>query len=193
METFKSILFTIIGLGILFFVGLWAFSSIESGSDHVNSQEIKRLKEENQELKNEIAKLTTANSLLTAKDNENTLIENEAPSEQAEVKEEPVKPTTTTTTTTATKTLKYQELIDGLQVLVNKGVILERGNQGPSVGLVQKFLNAYNGTSSRIDNDFGKTTEANVKAYQKAVGMTADGKVGKTTFLKMITWLKSKG
>jgi murein L,D-transpeptidase YcbB/YkuD len=196
METFKSILFTIIGLGILFFVGLWAFSSIESGSDHVNSQEIKRLKDENQELKNEIAKLTTANSLLTAKDDENTKIENEVASEQVEVKEEPVKPTkptTTTTTTTTTKTLKYQELIDGLQVLVNKGVILERGNQGPSVGLVQKFLNAYNGTSLRIDNDFVKTTETAVKAYQKAVGMTADGKVGKTTFLKMITWLKSKG
>lgn len=189
METFKSILFSIIGIAFLFLVGFWAFSSIESGSDHVKAEEIKKLEDENEDLKNQIAKLTTENSLLLAKNNNNDDKAGEV--QEEEEKEESVK--NTVTTNTDTKTLKYQELIDGLQALVNKGVILEKGNQGPSVGLVQKFLNAYNGTSTRIDNDFGKTTEAKVKEYQKDVGLTADGKIGKTTFLKMITWLKSKG
>jgi peptidoglycan hydrolase-like protein with peptidoglycan-binding domain len=60
------------------------------------------------------------------------------------------------------------------------------------VGVVQKFLNIYNSTSKRVDNDFGAGTVTLVKNFQKDIGMTADGEVGPTTLSKMITWLKNQ-
>ena len=49
METFKSILFTVIGIAILLLIGFWAFSSMETGGEHASNQEIKKLKEEKYE------------------------------------------------------------------------------------------------------------------------------------------------
>ena len=67
------------------------------------------------------------------------------------------------------------------------------GSKGTRVGTVQNFLNLYNKTSKRVDNDYGKTTKTDVIAFQKAVGLTQDGETGPTTYKKMIEWLKKQG
>ena len=59
------------------------------------------------------------------------------------------------------------------------------GFQGDAVRTVQrklKELGYYNGS---IDGDFGSETEKAVKAFQKANGLTADGKVGELTLKKL--------
>ena len=59
------------------------------------------------------------------------------------------------------------------------------GFQGEAVRTVQrrlKELGYYNGS---IDGDFGAETEKAVKAFQKANGLTADGKVGEQTLKKL--------
>ena len=43
-----------------------------------------------------------------------------------------------------------------------------------------------------IDGDFGKKTEAAVKKYQTAIGISADGICGKTTWKYLILGKKKK-
>ncbi|HCY26573.1 TPA: hypothetical protein DIC38_02755 [Candidatus Nomurabacteria bacterium] len=83
-------------------------------------------------------------------------------------------------------------MISSIQGLVDRKVNLKLGSKGVDVGVVQKFLNIYNGTSKRIDNDFGAGTVTLVKDFQKDIGLTADGEVGSTTLNKMINWLKNQ-
>ncbi|MBI2630677.1 peptidoglycan-binding protein [Candidatus Nomurabacteria bacterium] len=67
------------------------------------------------------------------------------------------------------------------------------GSKGTRVGTIQKFLNLYNKTSKPVDNDYGPGLKADVTAYQKAAGTTADGETGPATYKKMIEWLKKQG
>ena len=59
---------------------------------------------------------------------------------------------------------------------------LRRGNSGDEVADLQMLLNAKYGYKLDIDGDFGSKTEAAVKAFQKARGLTADGVVGAKTW-----------
>ena len=59
---------------------------------------------------------------------------------------------------------------------------LRRGNQGDEVADLQTILNARYGADLEVDGNFGKATEAAVKAFQKAHGLTADGIVGAKTW-----------
>ena len=81
--------------------------------------------------------------------------------------------------------------INTIQKLIDNKVYLKLKSQGTQVGTIQKFLNLYNKTSNKVDNDYGASTETTVKAYQKAVGITADGETGPSTYSKMIVWLKN--
>ncbi len=54
-----------------------------------------------------------------------------------------------------------------------------------AVRSVQRRLKALGYYKGSVDGDFGPATEAAVKAFQKANGLTADGKVGKQTLAKM--------
>jgi murein L,D-transpeptidase YcbB/YkuD len=187
MDNFKFTLFSIFILALLGFSGYWAFSTIESGSTHVDSQKQKELKQKNEELTKELAQLKTDYNLLEA--------EKEAEQQKEQEALANITPDNTATPTsipTKTTILRYQSLINDLQKLVDGKIYLKNKSQGSAVGTLQKFLNIYNNTSTKVDNDYGASTAMAVKAFQKAEGLTQDGEVGPGTFSKMISWLKSK-
>lgn len=88
--------------------------------------------------------------------------------------------------------LKYPSLINEIQKLVDSNIYMKKGSRGTRVGTVQKFLNIYNGTSSKIDNDYGPGMETVIKKFQKDQGLTSDGEAGPNTFRKMVNWLKKE-
>ena len=182
MDNLKFILASIFVIGILGSAGYWAFSTMESGSAHVSKQKQQELENKNEELQAEVDSLKRQVVLFE-------LEKEPIPEPIIEPETEPIKKPTTTPTTTV---LKYQTLINDLQKLVDGNIYLKRKSQGSTVGSVQKFLNIYNNTSNKVDNDFGASTETAVKNFQKAQGLTADGEVGPGTFKKMISWLKTK-
>lgn len=70
----------------------------------------------------------------------------------------------------------------GLNVDESKNIpTLRRGNSGDEVADLQALLNAKYGADLDIDGVFGAKTEAAVKAFQQAHGLTADGIVGSKT------------
>jgi murein L,D-transpeptidase YcbB/YkuD len=191
MDNFKFTLFSIFILALLGLGGYWAFSTIETGSTHVDNQKQKELEQENQDLQKEVADLKRSILLLQA-DKEQAQIAANEPEKQQEATI-PTNPTNTgTSIPTKTPVLKYQSLINELQKLVDGKIYLKNKSQGPAVGTVQKFLNIYNNTTLKIDNDYGATTIAAIKSFQKAQGLSQDGECGPGTYLKMISWLKTK-
>lgn len=183
MDKFKFILFSIIALVLVGLLGYWAIMTMQSGSEHVSIQKIKTLQNENEELTKEVKDLKDQLAILQPKVIEEPVVEQP-------VVEEPVVPVKKP----APKTVyKNQTLINELQKLINDNVLLKLKSAGTRVGTVQKFLNLYNKTSNRIDNDYGASTKAAVAAFQKAVGLKADGEAGASTFSKMIAWLKKQG
>ncbi len=71
----------------------------------------------------------------------------------------------------------------GLTVDESKNIpTLRRGSQGDEVAELQALLNAKYGANLDIDGDFGAKTEAAVKSFQKAHGLTIDGIVGPKTW-----------
>ena len=193
MENFKFALSTIFIIALLCLSGYWAFTTMESGSTHVDNQKQKSLIDKNTELEKQVADLTRQVSLLQeAKDEQD--LKNQAVAD-VQTPESAVTPTSTKTPTiptTKTPTLKYQSLINDLQKLVDGNIYLKLKSQGPAVGTLQKFFNVYSNTSSKIDNDYGASTVTAVKNFQKAQGLTADGAAGPMAYKKMINWLKTK-
>jgi peptidoglycan hydrolase-like protein with peptidoglycan-binding domain len=60
---------------------------------------------------------------------------------------------------------------------------LQKGSTDPAVGDLQEALKALGYNPGPIDGVFGAATEAAVKAFQQARGITADGIVGKVTWI----------
>ncbi len=81
------------------------------------------------------------------------------------------------------------DLKANIQSLINNKTILKMGSKGIAVGYVQQFMNLYFKKSLKVDNDFGKTLETNVKTFQKAFGVTQTGQIGPATLGKMVDWL----
>lgn len=182
MEKLKFTLFAIVTLALLGLFGYWAVSTIQSGTEYVTKQKVETLEKENAELKAEIEQ----------QKNEISSLESKLPSTSPVVNTDPT-PKPDPTPTTKPTTYKNQSLINELQTLVNKKVYLKLKSTGSSVGTVQKFLNVYNKTSNKVDNDYGASTKTAVAAFQKDMGLTADGEAGPGTFSKMIDWLKKQG
>jgi murein L,D-transpeptidase YcbB/YkuD len=179
MEKFKFTLLSIIIIACLGLIGYWAVITIEPGNAHFYKEKQLELEEENRELLKEIAEL----------ENRIVILEDEkvepAPATPAPTPK-PAAPTTTTTSS------KHQGLINELQKLVDDNVFMKVGSKGTRVGTIQTFLNIYNKTTNKIDNDYGTGMKTLVMNYQKAVGITADGETGPTTYKKMIEWLKKQ-
>ena len=189
MQNFKFILSSIIVLILLSLVGYWAVATLEPGSVHAEREKRKELEKINKELEKEIKE--------DQKNTENKLKERLALL-QPEVEEEPVAAVGTRDAITTVEpeenqneTSKYQSLIDQLQKMAEDKVSLKEKSKGTRVGAVQTFLNIYNNTSKRVDNDYGASTKAAVADFQKKEGLTADGQVGPSTLLKMIAWLEN--
>jgi peptidoglycan hydrolase-like protein with peptidoglycan-binding domain len=62
---------------------------------------------------------------------------------------------------------------------------LQKGSTDPAVGDLQGALKALGYNPGPIDGVFGAATEAAVKAFQQARGITADGIVGKVTWINI--------
>ncbi len=169
MDKLKFALFSVVVLALVGIVGYWSVNTIQSGTEYVKDQKIKQLEKENKDLKTEAEKQKSELNALQSK------LEQLTPS----VKPEPI-------------VYKYQDLMDELQKLASDNVSLKQKSRGPKVGTVQKFLNIYNNTSNKVDNDYGASTAKLVTAFQKAEGLTADGEASLNTFNKMIDWLKKQ-
>ena len=184
VEDIKTTLFAILILGLLIFGGYWAFSNMESGSAHLYIQKIKILEEENNKLKEEVLALRGEISNLVS--TEEPVVIKEGEVEVITEEEKPVEDNKNIN-------LKYQTMINELQKLVSDNIYMKKGSQGTRVGTIQKFLNIYNNTSNRVDNDYGASTETAIKNFQKAEGLISDGEAGVNTFKKMISWLEKQG
>jgi hypothetical protein len=69
--------------------------------------------------------------------------------------------------------------------------MLERGDRGDDVGVLQSGLKALRFDPKGIDKDFGPNTERAVKAFQKAQKIEVDGVVGPITVGKLRDALKA--
>ena len=177
MDKLKFALFSIIVLALVGLIGYWAVVTIQSGGEFETSQKIAQLQKENEDLTKQVADLTDKLSVLTPEPTDTT------PTNIIPVPTTPVQPTI----------YKNQSLINELQNLVTNNVFMKLKSSGTRVGTVQNFLNLYNKTMNRIDNDYGASTVKAVYAFQKAQGLMADGQAGASTFNKMIDWLKKQG
>ncbi len=182
MEKLKFTLFSIVILTVLGLVVYWSFNTIQSGTEHKANEEITQLQKENEELAEEAKSLKDEIGLLQAQVNSTKEAEKPAEETSGTGVENP-NPTT----------YKNQTLINELQKLIDDKIYLKLKSNGTRVGTVQKFLNIYNKTSNKVDNDYGASTKTAVTAFQNAQGLTADGEAGPGTFTKMIDWLKKQG
>ena len=62
---------------------------------------------------------------------------------------------------------------------------LQKGSTDPAVRDLQEALKVLGYNPGSIDGVFGATTEAAVKAFQQAKGVSADGVVGKVTWINI--------
>lgn len=65
------------------------------------------------------------------------------------------------------------------------GVALKTGDNGDAVRLLQSKLKAYGFYKGSVDGDYGSGTADAVKAFQRANGLSADGKAGAETLRKL--------
>jgi hypothetical protein len=92
--------------------------------------------------------------------------------------------TVTTSTTTTKKTSTTAENGNPYTAPASTGVTLKKGSKGESVKWVQFELNMWK-SNLTVDGSYGDKTVAQVKAYQKAKGLTADGIAGPATIKKL--------
>jgi murein L,D-transpeptidase YcbB/YkuD len=148
-------------------VGHWAFSSLDFGkAREVVVEDVQNLEEAAQDIND----ITDSLADLTQE-----IEDNAVPAEEVQTPTETPNP--------------HEDLIADLEELISDEVYMKSGSSGTRVGTVQKFLNVFNNTSGGVDNDFGPGTESKVRAFQREVGITADGQPGPATYQKMIDWL----
>ncbi len=175
-------------LFLMAIIGYWAVTSIQSGSSFALNQKIQQLQKDNADLIKQVSELTDQIEASQVK-----ITKTETATKVEPIPEPKAAPTPVTTTKKTQTTYKNQSLIDELQKLVTDNISMKLKSQGTRVGTIQKFLNIYNKTSNKIDNDYGASTQKVIIAFQKDQGLSASGEVGPNTYTKMIAWLKKQG
>jgi murein L,D-transpeptidase YcbB/YkuD len=178
MENLKGILILILIIMVVALLGFWAFRTLEPGNVSASRQKQAELAAKNLELESQVEDL------------KNQVAELE---QAAEKQPTPVTPEPEAPVVAAVTTYKNQTLINELQKLITDKVSMKVGSKGTRVGTLQKFLNLYNGTHNKVDNDYGASMKTAIANFQKKVGLPADGQAGASTFQKMIDWLKKQG
>lgn len=173
METFKAYLLIVGFIGAIGFGGYWAATSLEDPVRITDSEEIRIVAQT--PVASVVGEDTVVESVDTQVLGEETSDENQNSNAGAQT----------------TPSTQYASLISQLEKLIADTVLMKEGSRGTRVGTVQEFLNVYNGTSNKVDNDYGPGTKTKVANFQKAVGLTADGQAGPNTYQKMIDWLES--
>ncbi len=176
-ENIKFWFITLLVVGALGGLGYLAFNTIDSGSEYVNTERVRNLEKENNELKAELEELHTKLDAYEPQPKEQAIEES----------------TPNTDTATQPATYKHANLISELEQLIKDNIQMKLKSHGTRVGTVQNFLNIYNNTANKVDNDYGESTKKAVAAFQKSVGLPQTGEAGKATFQKMIDWLKKQG
>ena len=64
--------------------------------------------------------------------------------------------------------------------------VLKKGSNNDTVKALQAMLNGYGYNCGTVDGDFGTKTEAALKSYQKAKGLSVDGSCGPKTWNKLL-------
>ena len=70
---------------------------------------------------------------------------------------------------------------------------LQYTSSGSRVRVLQQALKDLGFTISKVDGVFGQSTFEAVMAFQKATGLTVDGKAGKNTLVKLESYFDSNG
>lgn len=181
MENLKFTVTSSIMVLVIAAVGFLAYMALEKGDESGLKQQVRELKAQLALKQDEITELERQVALLSV-DLEG---QQEIVAEQEEITEEDKQEETIETPSNT-----ESELLTALKSLKSRGVILEPGDSGSSVGTIQKFLNVYNNTSGGVDNDFGPGTRAKVEDFQSGEGIGVDGGVGPGTLSTMIEWLE---
>ncbi len=165
----------IIGLGVLAFFALETGDS--NGSRQIVTQLRNQLEEKDEALQSALRRIAELETTTTDPQEEVSEPEPEEPSAPS----------------ASAPTNQHASLIADLERLQSRGAILEPGSRDADVGIIQRFLNAYNNTSGGVDNDYGPGTRSRVEAFQTAQGTSVTGAVGPQTLRAMITWLQNNG
>ena len=180
MENLKFTVTSSIMVFVIAAVGFLAYMALEKGDESGLKQQVRELKAQLVEKQEEVTELERQVALLSV-DLEG---QQEIVAEQEEAAEQQ------TESSTETSSGSDSELLTALKSLKSRGVVLEPGDSGSSVGTIQKFLNVYNNTSGGVDNDFGPGTRGKVENFQANEGIGVDGGVGPGTLSAMIKWLE---
>lgn len=162
----KSFIATIVVLAIVGFLGYYAFTTLQTGSEFAQRQEQNVVQEEQ-----EIEEILLSE------------IEEEFISEEVEEELTPEQPEDTGGA--------FADLKNDLQKLLDQKAVLEPGDSGAAVLTIQKFLNIYDEELNLAqDRDFGSSTRSVVEKFQKDNNLYVDGGIGPKTLQKMIDFLE---
>ncbi len=186
METFKAYILILGFIGALGFGGYWAATSFKEPIRVVDTNTINVVAQAPSDSflvdnSNEISFNEGISEEITSPD-DNVVIPDSSDSASTQGVENNISQSTSSENTS---------LIQSLQRLIDDGVVMREGSRGTRVGVVQNFLNTYNNTTTRVDNDYGPGTKNRVQQFQRDQGLNSDGQTGPNTYRKMIEWLQS--
>ena len=160
------VLLALLGTGIY-----WAFNTIDNGIIYD---------------KDTIIAVNTENT--NQEEEEIVLFDNTKPT--VEITTETDIPVETSIEAETELTADEKVLVGKLEALISDNINMRDGSKGTRVGTVQKFLNIYFETNKTVDNQYGPGTVSDVKKFQSAEGLGADGQAGPNTYRKMVEILE---
>jgi len=181
MENFKFSLVSFLLVLLLAGVGVLAYLALERGDESGLKQQVAQLQ----------SQVASYEKQLAERDRTIAQLESDVSSvavssvQESQSQEPVVEPETIPGQSTDS------DLLSHVRSLRDRNIVLEPGDRGGSVRIVQEFLNEYHGRSGGIDGDFGPTTRELVEDFQEEERIMVDGGVGSGTLGAMIEWLEN--